>query len=307
MTQLHSLAILEACSEGTMETEIGETGRPWTDGEVAMTVASYFRMLRMQELGQNFVKAEVIRQLEQQIPARSYSSIEYKFRNISAVLNELGVQAVSGYRPLPNIQRILTEVVSDALARDHVLDAAAIKNVETPVELHVPSSFDDFVVATPTPKQRINEEQAAWIQRRAVKRDYLERESRNRSLGQAGELLVMEYESRRLYFEGAKALADRVEHVSSTSGDGLGFDILSFDADGRERFIEVKTTAYDLETPFFISPNEISFSAEKDDQFHLYRLFSFRKKPQMFSMTGAVAANFLLDPVSYRATLRLAT
>ncbi len=286
-----------------METEVGETGKPWTENEVARTVATYFRMLRMQELGQNFTKADLIRQLQQQIPARNRPSIEYKFRNISSVLNGLGVQAVSGYKPLPNIQRLLVDVVADALGSDKVLDEVAIKSVENPVELLIPESFKDFLIVTPKPKQKISEKQTDWIQRKAIKRDYLERESRNRSLGNAGELLVMEYEAHRLHQEGAKKYADRIDHVSSSKGDGLGFDILSFDADGRERFIEVKTTAYDAETPFFVSPNEVNFSGHKPDQFHLYRLFAFRKKPQMFTMPGPVAANFSLDPVSYRATL----
>lgn len=286
-----------------METEVGETGKPWTETEVARTVATYFRMLRMQELGQNFVKADLIRQLQQQIPARNRPSIEYKFRNISSVLNGLGVQAVSGYKPLPNIQRLLVDVVADALGSDKVLDEVAIKSVETPVELLIPESFEDFLIVTPEPKQKISDKQSDWIQRKAIKRDYLERESRNRSLGNAGELLVMEYEAHRLHQEGAKKYVDRLEHVSSSKGDGLGFDILSFDADGRERFIEVKTTAYDAETPFFVSPNEVDFSGHNPDQFHLYRLFAFRRKPQMFTVPGPVAANFSLDPVSYRASL----
>lgn len=286
-----------------METEVGETGKPWTETEVARTVATYFRMLRMQELGQNFVKADLIRQLQQQIPARNRPSIEYKFRNISSVLNGLGVQAVSGYKPLPNIQRLLVDVVADALGSDKVLDEVAIKSLETPVELLIPESFEDFLIVTPEPKQKISDKQSDWIQRKAIKRDYLERESRNRSLGNAGELLVMEYEAHRLHQEGAKKYVDRLEHVSSSKGDGLGFDILSFDADGRERFIEVKTTAYDAETPFFVSPNEVDFSGHNPDQFHLYRLFAFRRKPQMFTVPGPVAANFSLDPVSYRASL----
>ena len=286
-----------------METESGKTGKPWTETEVARTVATYFRMLRMQELGQNFVKADLIRQLQQQIPARNRPSIEYKFRNISSVLNGLGVQAVSGYKPLPNIQRLLVDVVADALGSDKVLDEVAIKSLETPVELLIPESFEDFLIVTPEPKQKISDKQSDWIQRKAIKRDYLERESRNRSLGNAGELLVMEYEAHRLHQEGAKKYVDRLEHVSSSKGDGLGFDILSFDADGRERFIEVKTTAYDAETPFFVSPNEVDFSGHNPDQFHLYRLFAFRRKPQMFTVPGPVAANFSLDPVSYRASL----
>jgi len=286
-----------------MTVEDGVTGESWSSAEVEATVAAYFRMLRMQELGQSFVKAQMIRQLVDHLPARSTASIEYKFRNISAVLNMLGVQAVTGYKPLQNIQKLLVDVVGDVLSKDKILDEAAIRSVETAVEIPIIQSFANFVIDTPKPKYRVSEKSTVAIQRTAIKRDYLEREARNRSLGNAGELLVMEYEARRLFDEGAKALTDKIEHVSGTRGDGLGFDILSFDADGRERFIEVKTTAYDAETPFFVSPNEVDFSTENAQQFHLYRLFAFRKSPKMFNLQGPIAASCLLDPVSYRATL----
>jgi len=286
-----------------MTIEDGVTGEAWSRAEVEATVSTYFRMLGMQELGQKFIKAEIIRQLASQIPARNMGAIEYKFRNISAVLHALGVQAVSGYKPLANVQKLLIEVVGELLPRDAALDQAAIRSVETAAEPPLITDFSDFVVGVPAPKYRVNDAAAAAIQRIAIKRDYLEREARNRSLGHAGELLVMEFEARRLFDEGAKQLVDRIEHSSKVKGDGLGFDILSYDADGRERFIEVKTTSYDPETPFFVSSNEVAFSEEAVDQFHLYRLFNFRKSPRMFLLNGPIAASCLLDPVSYRATL----
>jgi len=286
-----------------MTIEDGVTGEAWSHAEVEATVTAYFRMLRMQELGQKFVKADIIRQLENLMPARNHGAIEYKFRNISAVLNQSGIQTVSGYKPLPNVQKLLIEVVDSALMNDKALDEAAIRSVETAAEKPFVPDFSGFVIDTPKLKSRVNEKAAATIQRTAIKRDYLEREARNRSLGCAGEELVMEFEARRLVNENAKKFADRIEHISKSKGDGLGFDILSFDADGRERFIEVKTTAYDAETPFFVSPNEVDFSAENPEQFHLYRLFAFRKRPQMFTLLGPVASNCLLDPVSFRATL----
>lgn len=286
-----------------MSTEEGITGAPWTEAEVEAVVTAYFQMLRMQELGQKPNKAEHNRRLQQLLPARNAASIEYKHRNISAVLNLLGAQALTGYKPLPNFQRLLLDVVGRALEQDRGLDEAAIRRVETPAEPPLLDSFDGFVVDVPKPKVTINEPRLDWVRRTPIKRDYLERESRNRSLGLAGELLVMEYETHRLHHLGAKKLADRIEHVSRTKGDGLGFDVLSFDDDGRERFIEVKTTAYVAETPFFISPNELELSTEQSDKFYIYRLFAFRDKPQMFSLAGAIATNFLLDPVSYRATL----
>lgn len=286
-----------------MTTEEGIAGAAWNEWEVEAAVADYFQMLRMQEMGQTPNKAEHKRRLMEVLPARNEASIEYKHRNISAVLNLYGAQTLSGYKPLANFQRLLIDVVGRALEQDRPFDIAAMRAVETPAERPVVSDFDDFVVAAPKrAKPQIHERNLQWMRGTAVKRDYLERESRNRSLGHAGELLVMEYEARRLHAMGAGNLADRIDHVSVGKGDGMGFDILSFDGDGRERYIEVKTTAYVPETPFFVSPNEVDFSDAHADQFHLYRLFSFREKPQMFTLPGSVAATCLLETANYRAT-----
>lgn len=285
-----------------MPIEDGETGRPWLPTEVEAIVAVYFQMLRMQEMGQIPNKTEHNRRLLETLPARNMASLEYKHRNISAVLNLLGIQSLNGYKPLPNFQRMLVDVVGTAVARDRILDEVSLRSVETPAEQPLIDDFSDFVVQIPAPKPRVAE-RGDILERLPVKRDYLEREARNRSLGLAGELLVIDFEQRRLHEAGAKKLAERIEHTSQARGDGTGFDVLSFDTDGRERFIEVKTTAYVAETPFFISPNEVSFSKEQDQQFHLYRLFSFRRKPKMFSVVGPIEARFRLDAASYRATL----
>ena len=81
--------------------------------------------------------------------------------------------------------------------------------------------------------------------------DYLRREARNRSLGDAGEALVMDYERLRLEHAGKDQLAQNIEQVSKTVGDHAGYDIRSYHADGRDRFIEVKTTRYGRYTPFY--------------------------------------------------------
>lgn len=285
-----------------MSIEDGETGKPWSEAEVEAIVLVYFQMLRMQEMGQTPNKAEHNRRLQSLLLARNLGSIEYKHRNISAALNLLGAQALTGYKALPHFQQLLLDVVGRALEQDHVLDEVSLRSVETPAERPLIDDFSKFVIDVPRPKRSIAEPRER-MPRIPIKRDYLERESRNRSLGLAGELLVIEYEQRRLHEAGAKRLVEKIEHTSRDKGDGAGYDVLSFDSDGRERFIEVKTTAYAAETPFYITPNEVAFSDEQPAQFHLYRLFCFRKKPQMFAIAGPVAANFLLDAATYRATL----
>ena len=137
---------------------------------------------------------------------------------------------------------------------------------------------------------------------RAVKRDYLEREAQNRSLGLAGELFVVQFEHWRLVGLGQHRLADKVEHIAQSKGDGLGYDILSFESDGKERLIEVKTTTFGRDTPFFVTRGELALSQGAKNQFHLYRLFEFRKAPRLFDLHGALEQHCLLDPVTYRVS-----
>ena len=133
-------------------------------------------------------------------------------------------------------------------------------------------------------------------------RDYLAREARNQSLGLAGEEFVVQYERWRLIQRGHERLADRIEHTSRVRGDGAGYDVLSFEDDGRERFIEVKTTAYAKETPFFISDGELSFANSHELEFRLYRVFEFRMTPRLFELRGRPDSHCRLDPTTYRAS-----
>jgi hypothetical protein len=140
----------------------------------------------------------------------------------------------------------------------------------------------------------------AWETKQAMKRDYIGREAQNSSLGLAGEEFVVDFERWRLASTGHKKLAENVEHVSKTRGDGLGFDVRSFDSNGRDRLIEVKTTSFGKETPFFITKYEVDFSRSQSDYFHLYRVFEFRKEPRLFSLKGAVDKHCHLDPITFQ-------
>jgi hypothetical protein len=127
-------------------------------------------------------------------------------------------------------------------------------------------------------------------------------EARNRSLGEAGEEFVVRFEVARLLKEKSR-LASKVERVSETHGDGLGFDVLSFEVTGEERLIEVKTTAFGAMTPFYVTRNEVEVSCSKPERYHLYRAFDFRRRPRLFSVKGSLDGNFNLDPTVYRARL----
>jgi hypothetical protein len=288
-------------SEYSQDDDVGQRSA-WSDAEIRATVEDYFQMLRLELLGQKYNKSAHRESLLKVLSGRSGGAVELKHRNISAVLLELGVMPIRGYKPLSHYQNRLYEIVADCVESDQALDEAALKAVDRAAEY--PLGIDLNTIVVPPPVVVINavrEPRLPWNQRPQIHRDYLERESRNRALGSAGENLVMEFEARRLHSLGMGNIANKIEQISKTKGDACGFDILSFEASGKERFIEVKTTAYTAETPFFLSKGEVDFSAESHDQYWLYRVFNFRDSPKMFHLNGSVSNTCRLDPASYRA------
>ena len=120
-------------------------------------------------------------------------------------------------------------------------------------------------------------------------------------VGLAGEEFVINFERARLIHAGVEKLASKIEHVAKEKGDGAGFDVLSFEKSGDERLIEVKTTKYGVHTPFYISRNELEVSKSESVRYHLYRLFDFRERPQLFTLHGALSKTCTLDATNYVA------
>jgi hypothetical protein len=272
----------------------------WSRQEVEATVADYFHMLMLELSGQSYNKSAHRKLLLQQLDGRTDAAIEKKHQNISAILIQYGVPYISGYKPLGNYQALLREVVEERIMVDSRLDHAAEAACSTPAASPLLSNYSSLLVDPPKFNHVASEPEAAGgYSPVPQKRDYLAREARNASLGLAGEEFVLNYEHYRLRSLGKDGLADRVEHVSQTKGDGLGYDILSFDTTGRERFIEVKTTAFGKETPFYVSRGELRFAKEYENAFHLYRLFDFRREPKLFDLSGSLERHCSLNPVTY--------
>jgi len=279
------------------------TGEDWSRLEVEACVADYLQMLALELNGQQFNKSARIQALMQKLDGRSKASVEYKFRNISAVMQELQWPTVNGYKALEHGQLLLLEVVEAQLRSKPELQAAADNAVTRPAAIAEAVIDADAWVPKPTAKRQRETPPEYAPRFSPARRDYLSREAHNRSLGNAGELFVMELEARRLHAAGRKALAGRIEQVSDTQGDGLGFDVLSFESDGRERLIEVKTTAFGELTPFFVTRNELARSNADAERYQLYRLFDFRKRPRVFNLPGAIEAHCRLDATTFLAQL----
>jgi hypothetical protein len=283
--------------------EVVRIGEDWTVGEVEATVASYFEMLRLEASQEQYTKAQFNAQLRQQLRGRSKGSVELKYQNISAVLHGLELPFIPGYKPRSNAQLLLRQAVQ-RFVRDHsdvmVRVVDAMEEVKTPAQ----QSFHASVVAAPpleTVVQLKNDEAKPRLPRKI---DWAQRDEANRNLGRAGEQWVIGFEQRRLMDAGYPDLFQQLDWVSDRLGDGAGYDILSHERPGDHRFIEVKTTNGGHASSFIISRNELAFAAEREDAFHLYRVFQFREEPKLYILKGNLVDQLHLEPIDYRASFR---
>lgn len=273
----------------------------WTDIENDLIVEDYFSMLQDELAGKPFNKAEHNRMLRAVIPNRSKQSVEFKHRNISAILENFGVPYIRGYKPAHNYQRrILEPKVADYLESHGYLEMDFMKFAESAPAAPEILSKPHFekIIQQPPKKQQVEEPIETY--RRPTRRNYLELEQKNAELGRLGEQFAVQYERWRLAQEGKESLADKVEWVAETRGDGLGFDILSKNNNGTDRYIEVKTTKLSKHSPIFLTRNELKFSVENSSNFYLYRIFDFSVKPKAFILNGRFEDFCIIEAISFQ-------
>ena len=282
-------------------------GSDWNAEELDAIVADYFAMLADELAGRPYVKSHHNAALREKI-GRTAGSVERKHMNISAVLVELGLPTIDGYKPFSNFQDALgrtierylitnpTALTGDTLAprwrQDGQSQSAAAGLSELPAI---------FVDETPPPPGKPRQPRPDGLERLVRKFDPVARDFRNRSLGKAGEALIVDFERRRLEKLDRKDLASKVRWVAQEDGDGAGYDIHSYDRQGNDRLIEVKTTQGVRSTPFFLTRNELSLAHERPEHFRLYRLYEVARAPRLFKLKPPLEEAVTLEAETWRA------
>jgi hypothetical protein len=141
--------------------------------------------------------------------------------------------------------------------------------------------------------------------------DFVEKGRRNKMVGNYGEDIVLVAERRRLTEAGRKDLATKVDPVCKRN-DAAGYDILSFDLDGAERYIEVKCTTDKLPNPgagfgFYLSANELAQARGLGPKFYLYVVFEAKSiSPKILRICDPARlenSELRLEATAYRASL----
>ena len=281
---------------------IDRTGTPWSNEEIDIIVEDYFNMLHKELRGQKFRKSDHNRRVQSRT-GRSKGSVEYKYQNISAVLNILGCPRIDGYLPAKNIQKALIPGVErylDNFKWESWIDTSLLDRVKKTSSTDIADEIQ-ILQQIPIPSKKPSSREVTRLIR---KFDPAARDARIREIGMLGEQRVFHSEQTRLKNDGRKDLASKVRWVSREDGDGAGYDIRSFTSTGQELFLEVKTTIGSAQTPFFISANEVEFSEEHPEHSRIFRVFDLPKVPRAFILRPPLENDLILTPKNFLADLR---
>jgi hypothetical protein len=129
----------------------------------------------------------------------------------------------------------------------------------------------------------------------------------NKLLGNRGEEIVFNLEKKHLQDIGKTELANKIKWVSKED-DSLGYDVLSFEEDGTEKYIEVKSTSQseNCNANFLISSNQYS-KAKKLKNYYFYIVFCAKgKEPKVWKVKEPLQyenKGLTLTPISYRVII----
>lgn len=103
--------------------------------------------------------------------------------------------------------------------------------------------------------------------------------------GDLAEIQVVNFEQSKLKNCGRIDLAEKVEQVSKTRGDGLGYDILSFNKNGEEIYIEVKSKKhFNNAIDFYLTNTEFEFLDKHQNSF-IYYVYDVYDEPKIHITT----------------------
>lgn len=132
--------------------------------------------------------------------------------------------------------------------------------------------------------------------------DYDKLNQTRRTIGKAGEVLVLNYE-----FEKLAGTPYKPEYIAETQGDGTGYDIKSYDTDGNEIWIEVKTTTSNKIDGFYLTENERCVAENNQEKYKIYRVYNLNKKTKTANIqifNNIIGEDFELKPKSYQVYIK---
>lgn len=141
------------------------------------------------------------------------------------------------------------------------------------------------------------------VEYKTPKIDFEEKQKKDAITGSKGEEIVLKFEKEVLINAGRSDLASQVGR-KSVEDDSLGYDILSFDTNGEEKHIEVKsTTGKGKKIQFHLSSKEFLVSKSLNN-YYIYVVENTNADTPLITIIKAPLTEdtFLIQPESYIVT-----
>jgi hypothetical protein len=201
-------------------------------------------------------------------------------------------------RVIESLQKKTTEEQEEIISKI-TKEGLKFPDISTIKPKVVEMEIDEYVHAEPAIKRKVTT---------PYKIDFELRDSNNRAAGDFAEKIVIKYETEQL----SELQPEKIKDIKQVSleDDSLGYDILSFDADGSDKHIEVKAVRNRpaLSFRFYISENEVAI-ARRDPNYHLYIVFDYLSStPFIYKMPNPFTTEIpgvVVDPIKYLVTVRL--
>ncbi len=290
--------LLQATAQGSgrrVQETRAESRPAWDEEMAGLAIEHYFEFLRKRSNGE----ADAAR-VQQAIPSRLLQALGgaelvKRFQQISGALDAAGLAHLTEFPPIADPPSDVVTAVDDYLSIRGTEVFGGDPDFPLPT---IEGPVSQFFVSPPD----------CWPQGHSAGRvslvDSAALDARKRNIGRRGEEFVLYLERRRLTQLGRPDLAGRVVWAADKLGDGLGYDIESFDDAGTPIVIEVKSTDQGKTTPFLLTRRELDVADARGSAFRLYRVFNLRDAPRLYELRGPLSACCDLTPQVFRAVPR---
>lgn len=265
-------------------------------------VENYFVMLDAELQGELYSKADHRNRIAAEAGMQDENVIDRLQQDVSAVLAEAGMPFVDAFPPITAPSASIESAVHVFIEENPELVEALWLDPEE-ASSKVPVELDDPKVRwkkTPPPTGFKPRKLEAWQPAGVMDLDFRLREHRSTQLAAAGERFVLAFERARLRELGLKEKSAEVMWQSQTFGESFGYDIRSFNEDGSDRYICVKTTNFGPYFPYTLLAREMEKAKADASNFYLYRVFQFTRGANLFIMSAEEMLQRYNEPVAFR-------
>lgn len=190
------------------------------------------------------------------------------------------------------------------------------KKLQTPEALREYIDFEEdypdlsrisptFIQLEINPAELTPERRGPTVSHRVI--DFEKENKRHKRLGEHGEAIVLEMEKEFLNNSNRPDLAKKVKLISKEN-TSAGYDILYYDLDGKEKYIEVKSTNSSPSgiANFLITINEYKRARELGN-YYIYIVFNTKSNsPKVWAIKNPISLEgkgLFLSPISFRVII----